>query len=102
MLDIDHYWPANQTWLAGRLVQVTEHLCELSEQYRDSLVQRQSTYYHTFQTSQATSIAGKEREAEQASFAEWSALQDVKCEIIAYEHERTLLLRLLDVTNAGG
>lgn len=101
MLDPDRYWPASTDVLAIRLVEVTHQIIELSRQYHDALVSQRQSYYHTFSTSLATSVAAKERDAELASYAEWVALQDVRCELISLKHERKLLLRLLDVNDAS-
>lgn len=102
MLDPDRYWPATNGTLAIRLVEVTHQLVDLSRQYHDALVSQRQSYYHTFSTSMATSVAARERDADLASYAEWCAMQDVRCDIIALKHERKLLLRLLDVNDASG
>jgi hypothetical protein len=102
MLDPDRYWPATTGTLAIRLVEVTHQIIELTTQYRDALVSQRQAYYHTFSTSLATSVAAKERDADFASYAEWCAIQDIRCELTSLKHERKLLLRLLDVNDASG
>ncbi len=102
MLDPDRYWPASHDTLTIRLVEVTHQIIELRRQAHDALVSQRQTYYHTFTTSLATSVAAKDRDAELASYAEWCALQDTRCELAGLKDERKLLLRLMDVSDASG
>ena len=100
MLDPERYWPANEDQLCVRLVEVTSQITELGIQYRDALVKQRQSYYHTFSTSVTTSVAGRERDADLATLAEWAAVQDIRCELMNLKHERKLLLKLLDVNDA--
>lgn len=101
MLNPDRYYPVDREALTKQLVEVVSKLVALASQYRDAKVAQRKTYQEAFESysmpSREPSVAARERAANYASFAEWAALQDVKCDTIELEHERDLILVLLGV-----
>lgn len=97
MLDPDRYHNSKPSELRARYIEVKCQLAGLTTQLHDTQIAERKTRSHAFNTSppELSSVAARERYADDLSLTDWIAVKDIQAEIADLTHEEQLLLNLI-------